>query len=349
MLYLQAEEAQARKRALMRSSAQRASANIGRRAQTTSGAGVQPGPIPARRQVSVLSPTDENVARAGREYDDTARDTAFNTELNKVNSECDRYKTRLEQVSKKLLETQQQKDELKEQRDELKQQRDSYKSQLQIAKKENASLLNSLEDYRSANLDLAAKYEEILRQHQDLEERYNTQATSSGAGSTGSHSASSALPDRTRASYRPSGKDHHEDRGYQGRSREGSREAKESQEPRAYSEYMNQKMEFQAAEKERLKGRFEDKSSTTSSSVKTRRSSFIEPWGPGPGPEQPVVPPSRMPPGLVPAMLPAFNGVPYSTVPRTHAHMYNPDAAALYGADGEYETGCKYQPYPVTR
>ncbi|EFY93575.1 hypothetical protein J3458_000083 [Metarhizium acridum] len=333
----------------MRSSAQRASANIGRRAQTTSGAGVQPGPIPTRRQVSLLSPTDDNVARAGREYDDTARDTAFNTELNKVNSECDRYKARLEQVSKKLLETQQQKDELKEQRDEFKQQRESYKSQLQVAKKENASLLNKLEDFQSANLELAAKYEEMMRQHRDLEERYNTLASSGSAGSTGSHAASSALPDRTRSSYRPSGKDHHEDRGYKGRSREGSREAKESKEPRGYSEYMNQCMEFQAAEKERLKGRFEDKSSTASSSIKTRGSSFIEGWGPGPGLEQPVVPPSRMPPGQVPAMLPAFNGMPYSTVPRTHAHMYNPNTAALYGADGEYESGCKYQPYPVAR
>ncbi|GAB0132747.1 hypothetical protein EsDP_00001174 [Epichloe bromicola] len=305
----------------MPSCTQRASANTGRRTRTSNG---------------------HSSSSSGYEYDDTTRDTLYNTELNKVYAERDRYQLLFDQANKKLSETHQANGDMK--------------TQLCTLKAEIAELNVAIQRYKDANDVLKRQNEALGQKHTALEARYRALASLSSAANSAASSnsvphapaaPSPALSCRKSSSSKKD-KERHRDRD-RDRDREDRSRRKDRDKDGEAREYK--------AERERLKERFEERKtlpSTTSSSSSHRRKSFIEQWGPGQGQPPllapaPSIPDGQMMPAVAVAVTAPYNNVAYSTVPRTMVPLTPALLKTSAAASSHTDDDGNYRPFPVGR
>jgi hypothetical protein len=265
----------------MPSSTQRASANMGRR-QSLAGSS-QP-----HHSAAMLVATNDSFSWAG-EYDETDHDTALITRLNKANSQCDQYKALWEQATRKLAETQQQKEAARAQIVNM-------EDEIDMLRRENARLLAAIKEHKRANIEFSHRNQQLSEMCTNLHHQSQALATleSSGGAYTPASSSSTlatagatnTFPDRTRSTHRASRQEGH-------RGERGGPRSNNKRESREYS-----------AEKERLKGRFEEKPPAPAPPTSRRSSfleqSFLEPFGPREAPDQQGAPPNRINQGQAP-------------------------------------------------
>ncbi|KZZ91524.1 hypothetical protein AAL_06760 [Moelleriella libera RCEF 2490] len=289
----------------MPSSTHRSSANIGRRSSGSS---------PAPRRVSFARFTDTAAANPGVDLDDA---TAYNTDLNRKNDECDHLRLQLERANKKLSDANRDMNDLKAQKSDLRAslegEKESYRRMMQKHKVEKLALLQEIETLSKR----AATWEDLCH---ELRSASRTNTTSMPhAPAAPAPATSTVLPDRTKSS-RSRDKDKDKERGSR-REREGK------------------------ADKERLKGRFEEKrpasSLSGSASSRPRRQSFIEPWGAAGGPERPRTLMMPVAPHVSSHSHSRMAAVAPATSPALEVR-YSPAYTTSLG----YESG-NYHPHPV--
>lgn len=267
---------------------QRPSANVGMRSTTaTTSTKAQPGSSYVKHVPH--SPADR--AHAVEEYDTRLLDdlNKANTDLNIANAERDKLKAALELANKKLAETTTLYRELKAQHEGLRNENEVLKEDVRQVNSENERLEFERRDAEQRFIGLSAKHENLTMRYNalngmtppamasplpddqpeasDRTERPKTSRPSSKASSGKSTTSSGKTPVKKDREERHREDRHRGDRHREDRHRDKSR-TREKERDKEKSDAK--------ADKVRLSKRFDERPAPAD-----RRTSFIEPWGPG--------------------------------------------------------------------